>query len=332
MNENKCRICLVSTNLLLSLFHGSESTMISSKIMNLANIEIYPHDGLPATICVSCTQKLDECIEFINLCKKSDNDLRNKTSNVIVEEKNIGSKNNDSELKLSSKVICILDTEVTDVTQKVSAEDHTINTSEHRKLSQKQQCFTCGKLMSSRFRLKTHLATHIKEKQHSCTYCKKQFTIIENLNAHMRTHTGEKPYCCDTCGERFAQSSGLIVHKRKHTGQTPYQCVLCPRSFQTIGNFKYHIRVHTGERKFDCNTCGRAFITNGDLKQHIATHSGEKPHICSICGVRFSRASNLKRHVIFLHNEEKCLPCNYCPSKFARKIDLLKHEKCHRNK
>ncbi|XP_045777738.1 zinc finger protein 383-like isoform X2 [Maniola jurtina] len=333
MVHEKCRICLETNKLLINLFDGSDAIRLSSKIMNLTNVQIYHDDGLPNSICIRCNKKLDECIEFINLCKKSDKDLRSKTNNIRDEENSTIFEDNADECKFNPKNdnndSGLADADGIQEKDKTSKEEYSSNLYAIKRLSQKQQCFTCGKVMSSRFRLQTHLATHLKEKQHSCTYCKKRFTIVENLNAHLRIHTGEKPYRCATCGKTFAQSSGLIVHKRKHTGQMPYQCVLCPRSFQTIGNFKYHVRVHTGERNYDCSTCGRAFITSGDLKQHKATHSGEKPHICSICGIRFSRASNLKRHVSYLHNEEKSeksFICQHCSLKFLRKIDLTKHE------
>ncbi|XP_034835361.1 zinc finger protein 239-like isoform X2 [Maniola hyperantus] len=252
MFYEKCRICLKSNNLLIHLFDGPDSIMLASKIMNLTNIQVYHDDGLPTSICVRCNQKLDECIEFINLCKKSDNDLRSKTNtkrdkdnNSIFEDDadELNPKIDDNDLSRS------MDADDIQGKDKTSKEECSSNVYALKRLSQKQQCFTCGKVMSSRFRLKTHLATHLKEKQHSCTYCKKRFTIVENLNAHLRIHTGEKPYCCATCGKTFAQSSGLIVHKRKHTGQMPYQCVLCPRSFQTIGNFKYHVRLGAHWRK-----------------------------------------------------------------------------------
>ncbi|XP_039759118.1 zinc finger protein 891-like isoform X3 [Pararge aegeria] len=243
MDINKCRLCLKTANSLITIFDGAYSkSILSSKIMNLTNVEIYPNDGLPSSICVICNQKLDECIQFINLCKKSDFDLRKKSNYTSVEESDTIKVNENAniERELSKEFQC---------KDRITVEDCCTKLYEQKRLAQKQQCFTCGKIMSSRFRLKTHLATHLKDKQHSCTYCKKQFTIVENLNAHLRIHTGEKPYHCATCGETFAQSSGLIVHKRKHTGQMPYQCVLCPRRFKTIGNYKYHVRNFQGAHR-----------------------------------------------------------------------------------
>ncbi|OWR46885.1 zinc finger protein 135 [Danaus plexippus plexippus] len=290
--------------------------------MSLANIEIKPDDGLPDGICESCNDQLNNCIKFIDRCKKSDSILRNVCYNDIPSKSQTTDLNN----------VCIkLEVSEIDIQEKSSLQN---NTSCDKVLSDsnntnKQQCFTCGKVMSSKFRLKTHLATHATEKAYICSICKKSFSILQNLNVHLRTHTGEKPFSCSTCGKTFAQSSGLTAHKRKHTGLLPYQCVLCPRKFRTFGHLQYHIRQHTGEKKYECDVCSRAFITRSDLKQHVMTHRGDKPHICSICGMRLSRASNLKRHITYLHDKSKTFNCSQCPSKFMNKSELTKHEKKH---
>ncbi|XP_037295095.1 putative zinc finger protein 735 isoform X2 [Manduca sexta] len=325
MFTNICRICL-GQDLLSSIFNKRGSTMISTTIMTMAKIYISPNDGLPNTICIKCIQKLDNCIEFIQLCERSDSELRlqkdeeeiNKTS-AQVNTKHVS---NSLSPKSETEKCLILDENVSAIqNENIMQFEGDQKLKIQNKKGQKQQCSTCGKVMSSR--------THTGERPFVCSHCNKKFSLAQNLKVHLRVHTGEKPHLCTVCGESFAQTAGLAAHRRKHTGQMPYHCVLCPRSFRTVGHLQYHVRRHTGEKNFDCEACGRAFVTRSELKQHVLTHSGEKPHVCCHCGVRLSRASHLKRHILHLHKVKKRFRCEKCSSMFDEKEDLEKHKKLH---
>jgi KRAB domain-containing zinc finger protein len=99
----------------------------------------------------------------------------------------------------------------------------------------------CEKTFSQGGDLRTHIKTHMGEKQYSCTQCGKAFYQSQHLVSHIRTHTGEKPFACPACDKSFSQSGELQIHSRKHTGEKPYVGSMC-------GNFNRHRNIHTEEQ------------------------------------------------------------------------------------
>ncbi|XP_068620156.1 zinc finger protein 502-like isoform X2 [Battus philenor] len=201
MRDQRCRICLEEGNF-ESIFRVNGSLQLSTKIMSLTNVAIHPNDGLPSTICLPCTEKLENCVAFVEQCIKSDSYLRSNfhknvngisTDNDVEFEDKILKGNNTTrnDLIINSSTVTNFnaDKECTDNTNDNDENDILENVKIECKKSQKQQCFKCGKVMSSRFRLKTHLRTHTGERPHTCPHCNKDFSLAQNLKVHLRIHT-----------------------------------------------------------------------------------------------------------------------------------------------
>jgi uncharacterized Zn-finger protein len=102
-------------------------------------------------------------------------------------------------------------------------------------------CSICGKIVSTRRNLRSHLRSHNQIKRFKCNFenCDKAFRYHHHLVNHTRTHTQSSPFHCDECSASFRQKYALTLHKRKHT-----------RDF------------------IECKTCKSQFIMQSQLKKH----------------------------------------------------------------
>nr|XP_021204368.1 uncharacterized protein LOC101745527 isoform X3 [Bombyx mori] len=149
---NICRICLGHDSL-TSIFHKRGLSMLSTQIMSLARVHITPNDGLPSTICTKCITKLDECIEFIRLCERSDVELRLSLENIVKKRKLKAEElcvdeDGSSPSRTENEKSPVVDENNCEITSDLHKDVYDKNDKKRRK----QQCFTCGKVMSSRVR------------------------------------------------------------------------------------------------------------------------------------------------------------------------------------
>ena len=77
------------------------------------------------------------------------------------------------------------------------------------------QCFTCGKIFSS----KTCLMQHEKYR-----------------------HSSKRPFCCETCGSAFKTPKELSRHKDSHSETPNFECTLCTKRFRVKDNLRKHIK------------------------------------------------------------------------------------------
>ncbi|KND93188.1 Metallothionein expression activator [Tolypocladium ophioglossoides CBS 100239] len=72
----------------------------------------------------------------------------------------------------------------------------------------------CGKQFGRKENIKSHVQTHLNDRQYQCPTCHKCFVRQHDLKRHAKIHTGIKPYPCE-CGNSFARHDALTRHRQR---------------------------------------------------------------------------------------------------------------------
>ncbi|KAK7533240.1 uncharacterized protein J3D65DRAFT_75890 [Phyllosticta citribraziliensis] len=72
----------------------------------------------------------------------------------------------------------------------------------------------CGKTFGRRENIRSHVQTHLGDRQYRCNHCGKCFVRQHDLKRHAKIHTGDKPYKCP-CGAGFARQDALTRHRQR---------------------------------------------------------------------------------------------------------------------
>ncbi|OJJ39258.1 hypothetical protein ASPWEDRAFT_49291 [Aspergillus wentii DTO 134E9] len=72
----------------------------------------------------------------------------------------------------------------------------------------------CGRRFGRKENIKSHVQTHLGDRQYKCDHCEKCFVRGHDLKRHAKIHTGDKPYEC-LCGNVFARHDALTRHRQR---------------------------------------------------------------------------------------------------------------------
>jgi regulatory protein SWI5 len=72
----------------------------------------------------------------------------------------------------------------------------------------------CNKPFGRKENIKSHVQTHLNDRQYQCPHCRKCFVRQHDLKRHAKIHTGIKPYPCE-CGNSFARHDALTRHRQR---------------------------------------------------------------------------------------------------------------------
>ena len=88
--------------------------------------------------------------------------------------------------------------------------------SEQDPITQKWTCMyqDCGKVFGRRENIRSHVQTHLGDRQFKCNGCGKCFVRQHDLKRHAKIHSGNKPYKCP-CSAGFARQDALTRHRQR---------------------------------------------------------------------------------------------------------------------
>lgn len=72
----------------------------------------------------------------------------------------------------------------------------------------------CNKKFGRKENIKSHVQTHLGDRQFRCNHCDKCFVRGHDLKRHAKIHTGTKAYAC-LCGNAFARHDALTRHRQR---------------------------------------------------------------------------------------------------------------------
>jgi len=88
--------------------------------------------------------------------------------------------------------------------------------SEQDPITNKWTCMyqDCGKMFGRRENIRSHVQTHLGDRQFKCNGCGKCFVRQHDLKRHAKIHSGNKPYKCP-CSAGFARQDALTRHRQR---------------------------------------------------------------------------------------------------------------------
>ncbi|CAO1382526.1 unnamed protein product [Diamesa tonsa] len=355
MDINVCRVCLVKSTELTSIFTCETSFILTDFIAEFTKVNIVENDELPSTICKVCLEKLCMVYELKSMCIESDRSLR--AQNRVKQE----NKEHPERSKTTNEFLAQL-VEIKNEKQEYFADiiaepdsdsnafesfpnknspfddsDDNCTLAEIKKKTGKKlvnekshQCLFCGKIFSTASHLKGHELTHTQDKKYECQICNKRFLINSYLTRHMKGHKNERTYKCNQCSKAFNTSNTLNDHFRLvHSGDKSFVCTFCNKGFPLKQQLHSHNRIHTGEKPHECHLCEKKYSHKIDLKRHIMLHTGVKPYKCPYCERTFTKKSNMDCHIP-VHTGVKPYKCNICFKEFRQPCPYKKHMKQHK--
>ena len=125
------------------------------------------------------------------------------------------------------------------------------------------------------------------------------------------------------------------INSKKTMG--PFSCNECEEKFKFEAELMKHEETHTNEEFLHCTVCDDIFAHENELKKHEETqHNIVRPFSCSGCDNMHDKTSACTDCVrgednVQEENDKEPLGCTKCDKEFAKKSELEKHERLHKN-
>ncbi|XP_077295368.1 uncharacterized protein LOC143917660 [Arctopsyche grandis] len=348
----QCRLCLRDEEAEFTSIFDSPISLVMI-IWNFCHLMVEKNDGLPDTICSFCKQKLESFSVFKLTCKKSDEILRNKLSDLNKEQENLNKEENINPAvnkpinkrrskaynKLKKQVLAKLkqwrESNALLNPPNVDSEENKPHP-EEQEHKESQNCNVTENTTAEQNIVKSFI----------CEICSQEFSDELSLKDHQEVHT-TKMFRCDYCEREFINNDILKFHKlthKKDTGDKSAEestlkdevtCNICNETFESKACLTEHInlkhkRINTGP--FKCKTCSKLFKNERELEIHnVDSHMNEEEedeHKCVVCSRVFRQYYSLKRHMTS-HPGAKTFKCKICSKSFMYKSVYKSHMLVH---
>ncbi len=123
-----------------------------------------------------------------------------------------------------------------------------------------------------------------KGESHLCPHCGKSLSTKYQLQSHIKMHEGGGDFLCEHCDFRATRKDVLERHKEaKHLKTHTYYCDQCQFKTHIKPVLNTHIRlVHDKVKPFKCDRCEMSYGYRRDLEKHIdKVHAASAPHLLS---------------------------------------------------
>ncbi|XP_065088220.1 zinc finger protein OZF-like [Ochlerotatus camptorhynchus] len=355
MSSNMCRLCLQSSNRLVSVFAKWDDTFIALIITEYTTVQVTENDGLPENICQSCFAKLKDFCEFIRKAKNSDLTLRSmiekemklEKPEVCVSEKDKGIiephftevSAESVEIKIESKPDDSLSDEnrsndefedACDSDWKCKGSDN-----EEKPLATGNTKISCKQQVKD-LALPTFRAIEVDREKWLCCSCLKQFDSREELKVHShevhmkdQSVASSKTFVCEFCYRRYSSAIAANAHKRKTDAITVlYECKLCGLIVHEQLKCQQHARTHAK----------KAVPKQRKAKPTLEELMEKFGRLCCAlgCSQSFETEKQLLAHSHSVHkankvestltyNEGKPIECQVCFKRFKQREGLDRH-------
>ncbi|KAL1500795.1 hypothetical protein ABEB36_006238 [Hypothenemus hampei] len=340
MFQEKCHICEKKSENLNIVNNKDESGVQIMKKLQYLTPELIWMDSL--SICLQCTDQLNEAYSFKKLCfmscMKQLNGANSRSSSVA---KSTWISRKTSKTISRKKFRCEKCEEQFSLLKEILVHCTNVHSMDRKRIKP-YSCDLCDNRFISSASLIQHKKYHQSQRYFICSFCGKSFKTNCDLYAHEKIHFNKRTYSCSKCSKAFNTSQNLkthiyVVHTDSDTWK--YSCSICQKKFAMKGNFTEHMKRHQGTKEFACYLYKKTFVSQHELRKHARAHSNVTVRVaCNMCEKVYQTKRSLNIHLSKVHGagvmktshqtkkfkKSKKFTCDTCPSQFCEHLKFQK--------
>ncbi|XP_058828375.1 zinc finger protein 208-like [Topomyia yanbarensis] len=342
----RCRLCL---DPIVEHIYSMKNAELKSKIDRIFPFELELKEGLPTSICSSCSNTILEFDLYVQKVRLNQEKLTAIDCKWSFEQIKI------EPTEQFEPVICVeisqheLKSERSDeetIREEMAVLEHVpLEQPNKKKFRNKRICEKRKpiKIVSKTKEKKPKKIYNIKSKLEQeqddviikefyklvCDICGEPATNFSTLLSHFRTVHNQPGYI-KCCKRKIVKRCHLLQHMALHTNPESFRCEVCCKNFANKEYLKIHqAKAHGTEkdRPFKCNQCAQSFSREYLLRAHVVTH---KKVQCPHCSKFLASKSVLNAHIVKVHSDlDRRMICDTCGREFLSQVCYEHHVKKH---